>query len=462
MPHPTAYGLTTDEFITLIDSHEKAGRKIPDKVKNFVEKNRKIKFDPMPKSGDGSKYDPNISASNAAKRSDLYADIAERELKKGNATSAAKWQALANQANNLAKTNSSSNPTSKISIYSTEQAAAKAAPGAYISDATKEGLGYVPRAEAANASRGKYDVSPRTRQVTEKSKADVAAREAQNSPAHNAAFRAQAFQQQADRAKAKGDTWAANMWNQTASEQRAKAKQLGYNGNFTNVQPYENAKPKPGPPAASSPKPSSTPSSSAKPSGRDWTMNPPTNAAEDAAYRSDMMNAAMASESVKKADDKVTADDIKKNHQLMESDAAKRKSIVDQGKRNAETRDLNDQVKDFREVEQRWRDKAAKATTPEQKEHALQMAAEYADKAKDREKKISDKKNEDLSGIKPLSKADKNKLNGNLPTDPMQELMEGIPAMNNASAYAPAGGTGGRGGATGFFTRDGKVIPITA
>jgi hypothetical protein len=146
----------------------------------------------------------------------------------------------------------------------------------------------------------------------------------------------------------------------------------------------------------------------------------------------------------------------------MESSEAARDANINEGKRNSEIKDLDDQVQDFKETEQRWRDKAAKATSPEQKEHALQMAAEYSDKAKDREKKISDKKNESMSGIKPLSKSDKAKKKGDSLTDPMEDLIAGIPELNNSSAYSPTGGPGGSGGIAGFFTRDGKVIPITA
>jgi hypothetical protein len=49
-------------------------------------------FKPMPK------YDPAISAANAAVRADLYAKEAARQLKNGNAKSASEWQALADQA----------------------------------------------------------------------------------------------------------------------------------------------------------------------------------------------------------------------------------------------------------------------------------------------------------------------------------------------------------------------------
>jgi hypothetical protein len=318
-------------------------------------------------------------------------------------------------------------------IYTTERAALDAAPGANISNATKEGLGFVPRAEAANTPASKY--TPREQQLIKDSAANVAARESGNTPAHNAAYRAQTYQKEADRKRAAGDKQSADRWAKSAAEERAKASQLGYKGDFKNLSATQKpSTPKPSTPTASSatPKPSAPSASSAKP------------------------------DSVKKWDDKYVSDKIKADMKRMESSEAARDANINEGKRNSEIKDLDDQVQDFKETEQRWRDKAAKATSPEQKEHALQMAAEYSDKAKDREKKISDKKNESMSDIKPLSKSDKDKKKGDSLTDPMEDLIAGIPELNNSSAYSPTGGPGGSGGIAGFFTRDGKVIPITA
>jgi len=294
------------------------------------------------------------------------------------------------------------------------------------------GFGYVPKAEFVAPADPNRKLGPREQQLIKDSAANVAARESGNTPAHNAAYRAQTYQKEADRKRAAGDTQSADRWARSAAEERAKAKQLGYKGDFKNLSATQSAPtPKPAAPAAS---PSAKPADQPAPSANAATS---------------------ATDSVKATDNKYTADKIKADMKERERAEAARNAQINKGKVANEIKDLNAEVKDFREVEQRWRDRAAKADTPEKKEHALQMAAEYADKAKDRENQIADKQKGDMKDIKPLSSADKDKGKAS-PTDPMSDLMANIPSMNNSSAY----GTGG--GATGFFTRDGKVIPITA
>jgi hypothetical protein len=289
--------------------------------------------------------------------------------------------------------------------------------------------------------------------------------EAANSPADMAAYKAKTFAKEAARVRAEGNTSYANRLQGYAAEQTAKARQLGYTGDISKAtinnpdrqQPKPAAStaaaPKPAP-SATTPKPGTPSPASQKTSGIDWTMNPPQNATEEAMRQNDMAIKKATNDAAKKADDKFVGKQMQGHMKDMEARDKQKAGMRNQFETNDKIKDLKGELDYDRRAEQNWKDKAAKATDPAQKEHALQMAGEFADKARKREAEIAELEKGSKTDIPKLSKADEQ---GKTPstTDPMADLMAGIPTMNNSSAY-------NAGGASGFFTRDGKVIPITA
>ena len=267
--------------------------------------------------------------------------------------------------------------------------------------------------------------------------------------AANAAVRADLYAKEAARQLKNGNAKSASEWQALADQAKAKST----------VKP-----PKPSTPtaySASTPKPSTSSSAPQKTSGIDWTMNPPENATQEAMRQNDMAIKKANEDTVKKADDKVNANAIKGHMKTME-DNDKRIAETKKGFETSDKiKDLKGEVADNRKVEQNWKDKAAKATTPEQKEHALQMAGEYADKARKREGEIAELEKGSKVDIPKISNADKKEKTPKTDPDPMEKLIADIPTMNNSSAYN-TGGAGAGSGVAGFFTRDGKVIPITA
>ena len=323
-------------------------------------------------------------------------------------------------------------------------------------------MGYVPKAEkVADATRENYLNSPSVQKTLQGTRERNAAREAANSPADMAAYRAKTFAKEAARAKAAGDTRAAERWQQSAAEESTKARQLGYKGDITKATIKDpTAKPQSPASTASTSKPAAPPTGQ-KTSGIDWDMTPPKNATEEAMRQNDMAIKKANADAVKKSDDKVVGAQMRKDMSRMDAEQKKITGMKSQFETNDQIKKLKGEVESDRKAEQNWKDKAAKATDPARKEHALQMAAEYADKARKREAEIASLgKNSKVPDIKPLSKNKDAKI-PKTPTDPMGDLMAGIPVMNNSSAYNTSGAGGGS-GVAGFFTRDGKVIPITA
>jgi hypothetical protein len=310
-------------------------------------------------------------------------------------------------------------------------------------------IGYVPKA-------GRVPSTPE--QITQRARDNTAAREAANSPADMAAYRANTYAKEAARKRAAGDIQSAERWQRSAAEETAKARQLGYTGDISKatINNPERTASKPSTSTASTPKPAPA-TTAPKPtsSGRDWDKRPPINDSEVIAYERDMAAGQAATTNDPWAKDK--KDQYKEVKGHMDAMDARNKRTADmknQFATNDKIKDLKSEITYDRKAEQNWKDKAAKATNPAQKEHALQMAGEFADKARKREAEIAELEKGSKTDIPKLSKADEQ---GKTPstTDPMADLMAGIPTMNNSSAY-------NAGGASGFFTRDGKVIPITA
>jgi hypothetical protein len=288
-------------------------------------------------------------------------------------------------------------------------------------------MGYVPKATFHAPPSPDRANSAREQQLIKDSAANVAARESGNTPAHNAAYRAQTYQKEADRQRSAGDKQSADRWAKSAAEERAKASQLGYKGDFKNLSATQKpSTPKPAAPAASN---SSKPADASgdQPSGNKPTYSMPVSSKPLPADRQ--------------------AEEFKPLRSNTEASAAS-----DQ-KKALESHKIG---KNF------WDDRAKKETDPKKKAEAQKEADKYAKLIEKTEKQIAEKQGAGMGGIKPLSKSDKAKKKGDSLTDPMEDLIAGIPELNNSSAYSPTGGPGGSGGIAGFFTRDGKVIPITA
>lgn len=317
-------------------------------------------------------------------------------------------------------------------------------------------------AETYQRFPGGQTYTAKQQEVLQRTRESNAAREAANSPADMAAYKSRMFDNYAKMQARDGKPESAKMWSGWAKEQEAKARQLGYKGDIAKSTVKD--------PAA---KP--TPASTQKPAPVSPAIKPTPSAAAPQKTSADAL---------KKSDDEYTAGQIKKAMASMQKGFEGRASVTDQFKKNDQIKSLKGEIEFDRKAEQNWKDKAAKAATPDQKEHAMQMAAEYADKAKKRETTLKEleksakppatqlaqtKKPElpkspqntpPLTDIPKLSEPVK-KTNIITVEDPLIDLMKDLPlTLDNSSAYN-TGGSGGGSGASGFFTRDGKVRPIT-
>lgn len=287
-----------------------------------------------------------------------------------------------------------------------------------------QNFGYVPRAEPVNAR--KSVLTPEQQKIVEKNKSS-------RTPAEYAAWRADIFQKEADKKRAAGNTKAADLWAGYADNERAKANKLGgatasskpNNGSQKEFYPYhnpnhtspkentgetskgkQNTKPAPAPNLGAAlfglpdnansnkSKTSSTSTSSGK-SGRNWDRHPPTNDGEIMRYEKDIG--------------------------------------VPEGLR----------FQDFEKMslEESKKAEAARAKWDEQYK-------------KNKESNLSIKPIAGANTKPSANPSNKPQSNG---TDPLANMINSMPTLNNSSAYTSSGGGGGSGSGGGSNSGQGNM-----
>lgn len=360
-------------------------------------------------------------------------------------------------------------------------------------------MGYVPKAEkVADATKENYLNSPSVQKTLQGTRERNAAREAANTPADMAAYKARVFDNYAKMQERDGKPDSAKMWRESAKEQEAKARQLGYKGDIAKATIKDpTAKPQSPASTASTPKPapSTTP---AKPtsSGRDWDKRPPVNDSEVIAYERDMAAAkpkpaSSAAPKPSPQPPKPNAPQSAANYRANQQEAERKaigfrpepikQSDIDSAKKRSESykRDADIYNKHAQDYErqgnkaeaQRMKDMATRSEKGAQV--AARNAADLEKNKSTREAEIAawdekKKKYDNASASEKKSMADIPKLSEPVKKevitvdDPLKNLMKDLsPTLDNSSAYNTSGAGGGS-GVAGFFTRDGKVIPITA